>query len=159
PAGYELLGELGRGGSSVVYKARQRHPNRVVALKMILAGTHAGAERTARFLAEADAIARLRHPNIVQVFEVGSHYGLPYLALEYCSGGSLADRLDGCPQPPRPAAELVAALARAVQSAHDQGVIHRDLKPANVLLSADSAYGRRFKDREEVEKERGASPS
>jgi WD40 repeat protein/tRNA A-37 threonylcarbamoyl transferase component Bud32 len=136
-AGYEVLQELGRGGMSVVYKARQAHPNRLVALKVILAGRHADAERRARFLAEADAIARLRHPNIVQIHEVGQHDSLPFLALEYVEGGTLARRLAGTALPARPAAELVEKLARAVQHAHERGVIHRDLKPANVLLGAD----------------------
>jgi WD40 repeat protein/tRNA A-37 threonylcarbamoyl transferase component Bud32 len=134
-AGYEVLGELGRGGMSVVYRARQERPTRLVALKVILAGVHADAERRARFLAEADALARLSHPNIVQIYEVGTHDGLPFLALEYVPGGSLADRLDGTPQPPRRAAELVEVLARAVQAAHSAGIVHRDLKPGNVLLS------------------------
>ncbi len=136
-AGYEVLGELGRGGMSVVYKARQAHPNRLVALKMVLVGSHASAEQRARFLAEADAIARLRHPHIVQIHEVGRHEGLPFLSLEYVGGGTLARYLGGMPQPPRQAATLVEKLARAVHHAHRQGVIHRDLKPANVLLTED----------------------
>jgi WD40 repeat protein/tRNA A-37 threonylcarbamoyl transferase component Bud32 len=134
-ANYQVLGELGRGGMSVVYKARQTHPARLVALKMILAGAHAEAEQRARFLAEADAIARLQHPNIVQVYEVGQDEGLPFLALEFMSAGSLANKLGGVPQPPREAAALVQTLARAVQHAHAHGIIHRDLKPANVLLT------------------------
>jgi WD40 repeat protein len=134
-AGYEVLGELGRGGMSVVYLARQAHPARLVALKMILAGAHAGADRRARFLAEADAIARLQHPHIVQIYEVGQHEGLPFLSLEYVRGGSLAQQLAGTPQPPRAAAALVEKLARAVQHAHQHGVVHRDLKPANILLA------------------------
>jgi WD40 repeat protein/tRNA A-37 threonylcarbamoyl transferase component Bud32 len=134
PAGYEILGELGRGGMSVVYQARQQHPRRVVALKMILAAAHAGAARKARFLAEGDATARLQHPNIVSVHEVGDHDGLPYVSLEYVPGGSLANRLGGVPQPPAEAAALVETLSRAVQYAHEQGVVHRDLKPGNVLL-------------------------
>jgi WD40 repeat protein len=146
-AGYEVLAELGRGGMSVVYLARQFQPARLVALKMLLGGGHAGAERRARFLAEADAIARLRHPGIVQVYEVGHHDGLPFLALEYVGGGNLAQRIAGLPQPPRQAAELVQALARAVQHAHEHGVIHRDLKPANVLLLRKDEGGR-MKDEE-----------
>jgi WD40 repeat protein len=136
-AGYEVIAELGRGGMSVVYQARQTHPGRLVALKMILAGAHAGVDRLARFLSEADAIARLQHPNIVQIYEVGQHEGLPFLSLEYVSGGSLAQKLAGGPQPPRPAAALVEKLARAVHHAHAHGVVHRDLKPANILLTAD----------------------
>jgi tRNA A-37 threonylcarbamoyl transferase component Bud32 len=136
-AGYEILGELGRGGMSVVYKARQLRPDRVVALKCLLAGAHAVTERRARFLAEADAIARLQHPHIVQIYEVGQQDGVPYLALEYLGGGSLATWLRGRLPPSHLAAALVETLARAVQYAHEQGVIHRDLKPANVLLGLD----------------------
>jgi eukaryotic-like serine/threonine-protein kinase len=133
--GYEILGELGRGGMGVVYKARHTALNRVVALKMILAGGHAGEEALARFQTEAEAIARLQHPGIVQVYGVGQHGELPWLSLEFCEGGSLEKRLAGQPQPPAEAAALVEALARAVQAAHEKGVVHRDLKPANVLLS------------------------
>ena len=136
-AGYEVLNVLGRGGMSVVYRARQSTPSRIVALKVLLSGSHADAERRARFRAEADAFARLRHPNIVQIHEVGEHDGLPFLVLEYVDGGTLADRLAGIPLPPRQAAALTEQLARAVQFAHDAGVVHRDLKPANVLLSKD----------------------
>src|SRR5262249_46984951 len=136
-ANYEVLEEAGRGGMSVVYKARQAHPARVVALKMLLPGAHAGAERQARFLSEADAIARLQHPNVVQVYEVGQHDGLPYFAMEYVGGGSLARQLAGLPQPSRQAAALVETLALAMQHAHRHGVVHRDLKPANVLLTAE----------------------
>jgi WD40 repeat protein len=121
----------------VVYRARQTSLNRVVALKMILAGAHAGPDDVARFRAEAEAAARLQHPNIVQIHEVGEHRGLPYFSLEFCAGGSLAARLDGTPLSARDAAALVTVLARAVQAAHDAGVVHRDLKPANVLLAAD----------------------
>ncbi len=134
--GYEVIREIGRGGMGVVYQARQAHPDRVVALKTILAGAHAGPARRARLLAEADAIARLRHPHVVQIYQVGQHEDLPFLALEYVDGGSLAQRLDGTPQPPGDAAALVEVIARAVHHAHEQGVVHRDLKPANVLLQA-----------------------
>jgi serine/threonine protein kinase len=134
--GYEVLGVLGRGGMGIVYKARQVKLNRVVALKMILHGDHVGASQHARFLAEAEAIAAVKHPGIVQVFDFGTHEGLPYFALEFCSGGSLAQRLAGKPLPPREAARLVEQVARAVQAAHGAGIVHRDLKPGNVLLSA-----------------------
>jgi eukaryotic-like serine/threonine-protein kinase len=136
-SGYEVLGEVGRGGMGVVYKAWQKRPRRLVALKMILAGLHAGADRRARLLAEADAIARLHHRHIVQIYEVGEHAGLPYLALEYMPGGNLATRIDGQPQSPLRAASLAETIARAVAHAHAAGVIHRDLKPANVLLAED----------------------
>jgi serine/threonine-protein kinase len=135
--GYEVLGELGRGGMAVVHKARHLGLKRLVALKMILAGAHAGEADLARFRAEAEAIARLQHPNIVQIYEVGEHAGRHYLALEFVDGGTLAQRLNVTPLPPREAAELVRALARAVHYAHGRGVIHRDLKPANILLARD----------------------
>ena len=133
--GYELLGELGRGGMGVVYEARQIKLNRPVALKMILAGAHADTGQQARFLAEAHAIARLRHPHIVQIHEIGEADHLPYFVLEFVEGGSLAQKLDGSPQPFRAAARLVELLARAVSYAHERGVVHRDLKPGNVLLT------------------------
>jgi WD40 repeat protein/tetratricopeptide (TPR) repeat protein len=143
PAGYEILGELGRGGMGVVYQARQVRLQRLVALKMILAGGHAGEEALARFRTEAEAVARLQHPGVVQVYEVGewrandSSPPLPFLALEFCPGGSLDKKLAGNPQPPQEAAALVEKLARALAAAHQKGVIHRDLKPANVLLAED----------------------
>jgi serine/threonine protein kinase len=123
----------------VVYKARQKSLNRLVALKMILAGTHAGPEQTARFRAEAEAVARMQHPHVVQVYEVGEHIGRSFFSLEFCPGGSLAERFQGQPQPARTAAALVQTLAGAVQHAHTHGIIHRDLKPANVLLAEDDA--------------------
>jgi WD40 repeat protein/tRNA A-37 threonylcarbamoyl transferase component Bud32 len=134
--GYELLDELGRGGMGVVYKARQIKLNRIVALKMILAGAHCSPTEAARFRTEAEAIGRLAHPNIVQVHEVNEHQGTAYLSLEYVDGGTLAQKLSGKPQPPRPAAQMVMILARAVQAAHQAGIVHRDLKPGNILLSS-----------------------
>jgi serine/threonine-protein kinase len=136
-AGYELMEEMGRGGMGVVFKARQLGLDRLVALKVVLAGQFAGDQERARFRAEALAAARLCHPNVVQVHEVGEHDDRPFLCMELCPGGSLADRLDGTPWPPFRAAGLVATLAGAVHAAHSAGVVHRDLKPANVLLSAD----------------------
>jgi tetratricopeptide (TPR) repeat protein len=132
--GYEIVGELGRGGMGVVFQARQTALNRLVALKMIRRGDRASPEDLARFRREAEAVARLRHPNIVQIFEVGEHGGLAYFSLELCRGGTLAERLRHGPLPPRTAADVVARLAGAMQAAHEQGVIHRDLKPSNVLL-------------------------
>ena len=137
-AGYDVLGEIGRGGMGVVYKARQTSLNRLVALKMILSGAHAGHDERARFRREAEAVGRLQHANIVQVFESGEHQGLAYLCLEYVPGSSLAHSLSGLPQPVRASAELVETLARAMEYAHRQGVVHRDLKPANILLAAAS---------------------
>jgi WD40 repeat protein/serine/threonine protein kinase len=132
--GYEILGELGRGGMGVVYKARQLHLKRLVALKMIRTTGPGDAEQQARFRVEAEAVARLQHPNIVQIYEVGEAEGRPFLALEYVEGGSLDRRLTGRPQPPRAAAELIETLAQTIHAAHQQGIVHRDLKPANILL-------------------------
>lgn len=138
--GYELVSEVGRGGMGVVYKARQLGLNRLVALKMVLAGPHAGPEQRARFRREAEAAARLQHPNIVQVFEVGEHSGFPYLSMEFVDGNSL-DRLlarwhaeGSTGMAPPETVRLVETLARAVEFAHRHGVVHRDLKPANILL-------------------------
>jgi tetratricopeptide (TPR) repeat protein len=136
--GFELLEEVGRGGMGVVYRARQTQLGRVVALKMIRRGQEDAAE-LARFRVEAESIARLSHPNIVQVFEVGEYDGTPFVALEYCGGGSLAERLRGATLRPAEAAAVVVALARAMQAAHQHNVIHRDLKPANVLLAGGDA--------------------
>ena len=134
-AGYEILSELGRGGMGVVYKAQQPQLHRLVALKMILAGDHAGSDALERFRVEAEAIAQLQHPNIVQIHEIGEFNNLPYFSLEFCSGGSLDKKLKVQPLPAREAAELVEKLALAMSAAHQKGILHRDLKPANVLLS------------------------
>ena len=135
--GYEVLGVLGRGGVGVVYKARQKSLNRLVAIKMILAGTHATAEELTRFRAEAAAVARLQHPNIVQIYEVGEQDGRLFLSLEFVDGASLAQRYAGTPAPPRTAAQIVETLARTMHHAHQRGIVHRDLKPGNVLLTRD----------------------
>ncbi len=137
--GYEVLGELGRGATGVVYKARHLRLDRVVALKMILTGAHASVLDLERFRLEAVAAAQLQHPNIVPVYEVGEHEGLPFFAREWVDGGTLSARSGGTPQPPRQAAQLVQTLAGAMECAHRQGIIHRDLKPGNVLL--DQAHG------------------
>ncbi|HEX5271338.1 MAG TPA: protein kinase, partial [Gemmataceae bacterium] len=134
---YEILEEIARGGMGVVYKARQRQLDRLVALKMIRSADADDPEYRGRFDAEARVVARMRHANILQIYEVGEANGLPFFALEYLDGGSLDDHLGGTPQPARPAAALVATLARAVHAAHEAGVVHRDLKPANVLFAAD----------------------
>jgi tRNA A-37 threonylcarbamoyl transferase component Bud32 len=133
--GYEVLDELGRGGMGVVYKARHLRLNRLVALKMVLAGIHADPQLRARLDVEAETLAGLQHPNIVQVFEVAEYDGCPYLALEFIDGGSLERKLAHRRLPPRQAAELVETLARAIHAAHQRGIVHRDLKPANVLLT------------------------
>jgi tetratricopeptide (TPR) repeat protein len=136
-AGYEVIDVLGRGGYGVVYKALQVKVKRLVALKMILAGPHAGPSDLARFRTEAEAVGNLQHPNIVQIFEVGEQDGHSFFSLEYIDGGNLEEKLQGTPMASRQAAELVETLARAMHHAHEHGIIHRDLKPANVLLSAD----------------------
>jgi serine/threonine protein kinase len=138
-AGYEILGELGRGGMGVVYKARHIKLNRLVALKIILAGSHAGEEDLRRFRTEAEAVAGLHHPNIVQIYDVGEQDGLPYCSLEFVAGGTLEARLDGTPWLAPQAAQLLETLAHAMHAAHLPGIIHRDLKPANILLHRKSA--------------------
>jgi WD40 repeat protein/tetratricopeptide (TPR) repeat protein/tRNA A-37 threonylcarbamoyl transferase component Bud32 len=136
-ANYEILTELGRGGMGVVYKARQTALKRHVALKMILSGDYASPDELARFRREAEAIARLCHPHIVQVYEVGEYDGRPFFSLEYVDGGTLATKLRESLSGPKEAAALVEKLARAMHAVHQCSVVHRDLKPANVLLTAD----------------------
>jgi serine/threonine-protein kinase len=136
-AGFEILGVLGRGGMGVVYKAQQPRLGRLVALKMVLAGAHAGPEALMRFHLEAEALAGVQHPHIVQVYEVGEHERSPYLALEFIDGPALDKKIGDRPQAPRQAAQLIETLARAISCAHQRGVVHRDLKPANVLLTKD----------------------
>jgi serine/threonine-protein kinase len=131
---YELVEELGRGGMGVVFKAHQRSLNRIVALKMILAGELASASDLARFRAEAESAGRLTHPNIVTIHEVGEINGQPYFSMKYVEGRTLASLLAEGPLPPREAAKYVATVARAVHHAHQAGILHRDLKPSNVLI-------------------------
>ena len=135
--GYEIRGVLGRGGMGVVYYARRVGLNRPCALKMMLAGADASPEAGVRFLAEAEAVAKLQHPHVVRIHRVGEHGGHPFLELEYVGGGSLAGLLDGTPWPPRKAARMVKVLARAIGAAHALGIVHRDLKPSNILLTKD----------------------
>ncbi len=135
--GYEILGVLGEGGMGIVYKARQVHMDRVVAVKMIRFGRFASEQARARFRTEARAVARLdQHPHIVRVLDSGEHDGSPFMAMEYVDGGSLKDAADGQPWPAKKAAALAALLADAVEHAHRHNILHRDLKPANVLLTA-----------------------
>jgi serine/threonine-protein kinase len=135
---YEVLAQLGEGGMGVVYKARQPALQRLVALKMISAGPHASKQALARFRIEGKAIARLRHPHVVQIYDFGDHDGLPFYAMELLEGGSLSDRLAQGPLEPHAAAALVQTLAEAVAYAHQENVVHRDLKPGNILLTEAS---------------------
>jgi WD40 repeat protein/tetratricopeptide (TPR) repeat protein len=135
--GYTVLGVLGRGGMGVVYRAWQHDLNRPVAIKMVHAGAPDSPATLDRFRVEAEAVARLKHPNIVQIHDVGQQAGSPYLVLELVEGRNLAQRMAGTPQPVAWAAGLVETLARAIHTAHQQGVVHRDLTPANVILSSD----------------------
>jgi serine/threonine protein kinase len=163
--GYEILGELGHGGMGIVYQARQKSLDRVVALKVLRSAATLGPSERARFRNEAEAVARLQHPNIVQVHEIGDWLpegggeSLPFLVLEYVEGCSLADRLSSQPLSDREAA-LVEVVARAVHHAHERGIVHRDLKPANVLLQAEENLTQRRqdakqdKDKEEESKDR-----
>jgi tetratricopeptide (TPR) repeat protein/predicted Ser/Thr protein kinase len=135
--GYEVDAVLGQGGMGVVFHAHHVRLNRIVALKMMLAGAYASPIERERFQREAEAVAGLRHQNVVQIYDVGDSDGRAFFTMEYIEGGSLARKLDGTPQSPRDAAALVASLASAIQAAHLSGIVHRDLKPSNVLLSAD----------------------
>lgn len=135
--GYEVEAILGHGGVGVVYKARQLALDRSVAVKMLLAGPYAGPQDLARFRRETAALACLRHPNIVQVYDAGDAEGRPFYTMELIDGGSLAQKLAGTPQAARFAATLLATLAEALHVAHQVGIVHRDLKPANIMLTAD----------------------
>src|SRR5262249_29191938 len=145
--GYEVLGKLGEGGMGVVFRARDRALKRLVAIKQLLHPAPSG-EGLARCRAEAEALARLRHPHVVPVYAAGEQGGRPFFVMEYVEGGGLDQKVQGRPQPPADAARLVMLLARAVHAAHQQGIVHRDLKPANVLLAPpadepalNTAYG------------------
>lgn len=135
--GYEILGEVGRGGMGVVYKARALRLDRIVALKMILAGGHASAKDRARFLHESEVVAQLQHPHIVALYEAGQHGNLLYFTLEFVAGGNVSELLAGTPLPPASAASLVEEVSRGMHYAHERGIVHRDLKPSNVLLHKD----------------------
>ncbi len=135
--GYKILGELGRGGMGIVYKAQNLNYDRPVALKMILSGRGAAFLELARFRIEAEAIASLAHPNIVLIHEVGVHLGFPFFVLEYAEGGNLAEKIRAHPMPCDWTAQITLKLALAMQHAHERGIIHRDLKPSNVLLMSD----------------------
>jgi predicted Ser/Thr protein kinase len=132
---YQVEGELGRGGMGVVFRARQKGLNRLVALKMLTG--HYGPDEIARFRAEAETAAGLHHTNIVQIYEVGEDEGAPFFSMEYIESGSLADKLRGAKLSPRETAQLLISVARALHFAHQNGVVHRDMKPANVLLDPD----------------------
>ncbi len=156
---YEIECELGRGGMGVVYKARHVPLNRIVAIKMILTSEHATASEIARFRAEAEAIAAIKHANVVQVYDLGPEgCTRPYFAMEYVAGGSLAKFLKANGrQSPTAAAELLAAVADGLQAAHDAGIVHRDIKPANILLAKDE--GRRTKDEQTSQAVSGSDSS
>jgi eukaryotic-like serine/threonine-protein kinase len=136
-AGYEIGSTLGHGGVGVVYRAHHLGLNRTIALKMLLSGAYAGPIELARFLREARAVAGLKHPNIVQVYDVGAFDGRPFYTMELVDGGTLADKLANRPQPFGEAAAMLVTLADAVEAAHRGGIVHRDLKPSNILLTPE----------------------
>src|SRR5262249_3054255 len=136
-SGYEVHERLGEGGMGVVYRAMHQRLRRWVALKWMRAGRHATDGERRRFLMEAEAFARLRHPNVVQIYDLGEAEGLPWVALELLEGGSLRQRLNGVPHDPQSAAGLLVTLLQAMQAAHHAGIVHRDLKPSNILFDLD----------------------
>jgi serine/threonine protein kinase len=133
---FEIVAELGRGGMGAMFKANQLDLHRAVAIKVILSGTVAGPDDLHRFRTEAEAIAALHHPNIVRIYEVGEIDGCAFFSMEYIEGPTLSQRLAGGPLPGKIAARHAATIARAIQHAHEHGILHRDLKPSNVLLDA-----------------------
>jgi serine/threonine protein kinase len=135
--GYELAGQLGRGAMGVVYKARQVKLDRPVALKVMFGCALDEPADRARVHTEAMAVAQIQHPNVIQIFDVGEHDGIPFLAVEYLDGGTLEAQLAGGPLPVREVVRLGFQIARGVGAAHARGIVHRDLKPANILLTAD----------------------
>jgi serine/threonine-protein kinase len=135
--GYEVLGAIGHGGMGVVYKARHKMLGRLVALKVLAAAAHGGPELAERFRREVQTVARLEHPNIVPMYEAGERGGVPFYAMQYVEGRSLAVALRDGPLPPRAAAACLEQVARAMHHAHERGVVHRDLKPSNILLDAE----------------------
>src|SRR5262249_34758638 len=134
---YELLEEIGRGGMGVVYKARQKNPNPLVALKMIRGDRVSSREQVRPFRNEAEAAARLDHPNVVPIYEVGERAGQPFFSMKLLEGGPLAASRPRYVADPRATARLVAEVARAVHHARQRGILHRDLKPSNVLLDEE----------------------